>query len=169
MAKILYLMGAGASYGKRGDDFTVRIQRTKENVISTSSRSCCSIAEGLPVVMEIPRRLLYIRELIYTASASNKEAKENLLVDLTWLYDGTSKHATIDTFAKKLYLTGRTQEYERLKKILSIYLIIEQIINKPDSRYDTFLANVLTQALDIPANIKVLTWNYDSQFELAYK
>ena len=168
MAKILYLMGAGASYGKRGDDFTYRITRTKGDIVHTSSRSCCNINEGLPVVMEIPQRLLYVRELIYMASCSNKEAKENLIADLTWLYNGTAKHATIDTFAKKLYLTGRTQEYERLKKVLSIYLIIEQIINNPDSRYDTFLANFLTQTIDIPANIKVLTWNYDSQFEFAF-
>lgn len=168
MAKILYLMGAGASYGKRGDDFTYRITRTKGDIVHTSSRSCCSINEGLPVVMEIPKRLLYVQELIYMARCSNKEAKENLIADLTWLYNGTAKHATIDTFAKKLYLTGRTQDYERLKKILSIYLIIEQIINKPDSRYDTFLANVLTPSLCIPANIKVLTWNYDSLFEFAF-
>lgn len=161
-------MGAGASYGKRGDNFTFRISRTKEGVEHVSSCSCCCITDGLPVVIEIPQRLLYVRELIYTARCSNKEAKENLLIDLTWLYNGAAKHATIDTFAKKLYLTGRTQEYERLKKVLSIYLIIEQIINKPDSRYDTFLANVLTQTLDIPANIKVLTWNYDSQFEFAF-
>lgn len=168
MAKILYLMGAGASYGKRGDDFTYRITRTKGDVTSTSSRSCCRIIEGLPVVMEISQRLLYVRELIYMARCSNKEAKENLITDLTWLYDGAAKHATIDTFAKKLYLTGRAQDYEKLKKILSIYLIIEQIINKPDSRYDTFLANVLTQELSIPENIKILTWNYDSLFEFAF-
>ena len=47
--------------------------------------------------------------------------------------------------------------------------IIEQIINKPDNRYDTFLANILTSQLTIPNEIRIVTWNYDSQFEIAYK
>lgn len=52
--------------------------------------------------------------------------------------------------------------------MLSIYFIIEQIINKPDSRYDTFLANILTSNIEIPERIRILTWNYDSLFEIAF-
>jgi hypothetical protein len=35
-------------------------------------------------------------------------------------------------------------------------------------RYDSFYASVLDSTNKIPSNIKILSWNYDSQFELAF-
>lgn len=178
MTDVVYLMGAGASFGKRGkEDLFHKVEINSGDAVSTNYIQYANILEGMPLVIEIPQRMLYICDLIrnsdsttdfYVTQTSFEFTKDLLVKDLMWLYDGAIKHATIDTFAKKLFLTGKVEEYNKLKKLLAIYFIIEQVINKPDSRYDTFLANILTPNLEIPDRIKILTWNYDSQFEIAF-
>ena len=166
-------MGAGASYGKREKD-------------SNGKDIAGKILEGLPIVNEIPLRLQQIIELYSEPSYKEddsvtiseipinlKNAQATLVNDLRWLYDNTKRHATIDTFAKKIFLTEKRDDYTKLKRLLSIYFKTEQLINRPDSRYDTFLASVLQRnpkgKLRISNDISILTWNYDSQFEIAYR
>ena len=161
MSKVVYLMGAGASYGKRWKDATGKDLWGK-------------IFEGLPIVSEIPDRLEHIKTLFTQETISEySETQKELEHDFNWLIDNTRRHATIDTFAKKLFLTNQTAEYTKLKRLLSLYFKAEQLINRPDGRYDTFLASVLQKnskgKLRISDDITILTWNYDSQFEIAYK
>lgn len=170
MDKIVYLMGAGASRGKRFSDDKGRSVGESNDII-----------EGLPVVSELSGRLDYIYNLIKDitpiskqyqtndGSCASEKAKELLLKDLMWLKTETKKHATIDTFAKKLFLKKEIDLFNKVKLLLSLFFVIEQNIGIPDGRYDTFLANVLTSKLEIPNNIKILTWNYDRQFEIAYR
>lgn len=173
MSKVVYLLGAGSSYGKREKD-------------SNGKDIPGKILEGLPIANEIPLRLQQIIEL-YSEPTYNdsdtetsseitvnlKNAQSALVDDLQWLYDNIKRHATIDTFAKKLFLTQKKDEYIKLKRLLSIYFKTEQLINRPDDRYDTFLASVLQRntngKLRISNDIAILTWNYDSQFEIAYR
>ena len=182
MTDVVYLMGAGASFGRRiKEGLSHKVEIIKGGTKSISHIHCANILEGMPLVVEIPQRIQYICDLIRNSESTTdysttiidskkviRETKGLLIKDLMWLYEGAIKHATIDTFAKKLYLTGKTEEYNKVKKLLAIYFVIEQIINKPDARYDTFLANILTLNLEIPDRIKILTWNYDSQFEIAF-
>lgn len=193
MSKIVYLLGAGASCGDRARDKNGNI--TKQKVygdvdavgVRNIKAECVGITEGLPLVVEIPGRLAYIIEKIKGCPCSMNisnlalplgfidggvkfdTAKEMLIKDLEWLRAASENHATIDTFAKKLYLKGQLREFAKVENLLSIFFIIEQIINKKDGRYDTFLASVLDLNLNIDDRITILTWNYDSQFELAYK
>lgn len=162
MSKIIYLLGAGASYGKRDPKG--------------------SIVEGLPIVNEISEQLEFVIELIKATSFDNhlqetfkkkystdiEEAKRFLLDWFTWLQDNCSRHATIDTFAKKLWLKHDTQDFEKVEFLLTSFFLILQSKIPFDRRYDTFLANVLDTNLQIPDDISILTWNYDSQFDLAY-
>lgn len=171
MSKVVYLMGAGASYGKREDPK----DGTKD-----------SISEGIPIVREFIEQLEYVMSIysgfnfkdnpfhiLSSIKINLIDAQNELLHDFQWLIDNTKRHATVDTFAKKLFLTNQENDYFKLKRILSIFLMTEQFIHKPDSRYDTFLANVLQRKangkLRISDDITILTWNYDSQFEIAYK
>ena len=56
-----------------------------------------------------------------------------------------------------------------MKSLLCAFFLWEQLEHKPDGRYDTFLANVLdSQSLNIPEDISIISWNYDSQIELAF-
>lgn len=174
MSKVVYVMGAGASRGKREKD-------------SNGKDIPGRIVEGLPVVNEIPMRLEKVKELfeqpVYGendivenqnthASKLCRDCQKELTDDFQWLIENTKRHATIDTFAKKLFITGQTVDYNRLKRLLSVFFKVEQLINPPDSRYDSFLASVAHPnscgKLRISEDITILTWNYDSQFEIAY-
>lgn len=190
MSKIVYLLGAGASFGVRDkDNSTIGVPDVYEDseIIGTYVKyEYANIIEGLPLVSEIPGRLAYIIDKIKNCSCSYKTtnlilplganggtgfdtAKNILIEDLTWLKDASASHATIDTFAKKLYLKNELKDFYKVELLLSIFFIIKQKINKKDGRYDTFLASVLDSKLNIDDRITILTWNYDNQFELAYK
>lgn len=189
MAKVVYLLGAGASAGKERscvETFSVP-QLSKDGVETKLEYQCPKITSGVPMVVDIPQRLRYVAYLLRNRKDSDEElnhtifplgkwsgagyedVKDRLIKDFETLANNCERHATIDTYAKKLFLTKEKQELEKLKKLLSIFLIIEQYLNEPDTRYDTFLANVLTNALTLPNEIAILSWNYDSQIEIAYR
>lgn len=179
MSKIVYYFGAGASYGEN---------RTILHPSGLNSVDEIIINAGLPIVSEIASRLRTFHKYvdgINTSVENNvieiwgirftgvkkelEDTKQELLKDIAWLHNETIKHATIDTFAKKLYLSGKTSDYKRLEKVLCLYLVWEQLDHRGDQRYDTFLASVLTEkGLQLPSEISVVSWNYDSQFEIAY-
>lgn len=185
MSRIIYLLGAGASRGKRTFDNQKPSDSNKKTTDDNKNTITNTIEEGLPTVLEIPSRLDYIIYKIKNIQLSEKEkslplplnnfpfmglsdAMQSLVEDFQWLKKQNAAHATIDTFAKKLYLKKDENNFIKLKHLLSIYFILEQFINKPDNRYDTFLANILTSELKIPQDITILTWNYDSQFEITF-
>jgi len=164
MSKIIYYLGAGASYGIRKDH---------------------EIAEGIPVVKEIPSEFdafksfigkaeipegdIVFHDMYRTGHDDVENEKRYMLHDINSLVEGIKEHATIDTYARKLYLTKRDRDLERLKSLLCAFFLWEQLKHRPDGRYDTFLANVLdNQTLNIPEEISIISWNYDSQIELAF-
>ena len=164
MSKIIYYIGAGASYGIRKND---------------------EITEGIPVVKEIPSEFdafksfiekaevpegdIVFQDMYRTGHADVEDAKRYMLHDINSLVQGIKEHATIDTYARKLYLTNRNSDLERLKSLLCAFFLWEQLEHRPDGRYDTFLANVLdNKTLNIPEEISIISWNYDSQIELAF-
>lgn len=155
MNKIVYLFGAGAS------------------------------RNALPIVNEIPQKLeelinllkqeelqLSDSEIFEDINVKNLEPKksyqEHLINDLEWLLSESSKHASVDTFAKKLTIKRDYKNLKRLKIALSIFFVFEQTINSPDKRYDSFFASIHNELYDFPENIRILSWNYDYQFELSY-
>lgn len=160
MSKIVYLLGAGASRGTRDE------------------KDEKSIVTGLPIVNEIEGELENIISLLDSLSVNDKELEENkqrLIKDYQNLKVECSNHATIDTYAKKLWLQGKKKEFAQVELLLTVFFILEQIIHKPDKRYDTFFANVLQRELEcsddltLPDDIRILSWNYDNQLELAYR
>lgn len=152
MSKVLYLFGAGAS------------------------------AQSLPVVEGIPNAFDSILNLlsedefklsesdVFDSFPDNKKKyyQDMMIEDLKWLKDESANHASVDTFAKKLELIGNKEELKRLKIALSIFFLLLQSTNKADQRYDTFYASIFTTFNEKPKNIKILSWNYDSQFEQSY-
>ena len=169
MSNVVYLLGAGASYGQRKDP----------EVITMDDVSL--IEEGLPVVNEINDELNYIIGIIdsvelndgnYKFKGEKCEAyilKEELINGFEWLLKESSRHATIDTFAKKLYLKNDINNYGRLKFLLSSFFFLEQHMHPYDKRYDTFFANILNKDLTLPNNIFLVTWNYDLQLDIAFR
>jgi len=151
--KITYYFGAGASYG------------------------------ALPIVDQIPEWVKKMIELLksdkYKLSDEEQyrdkpnklkyEYQKDYIADLEWLLKQSANHASIDTFAKKLYIRQDWDRLKKLKIVFSIYLILEQIKNKTNTRYDSFYASILTRnSTSFPQNVRILSWNYDFQFEKAY-
>ena len=141
-------------------------------------------ANCLPVINELPIRLRHLRDELRANSVNFPEdIDENLLKCIDEILIDIESHTTIDTLAKKYYLTGKLEKLKRLKKVLITYFqyeqsFIEGIIRKstlkevPDKRYDSFIATIIDnhiKNLSLPNNFKIITWNYDIQFELAYQ
>ena len=158
MSQVVYLLGAGASRGTRDE----------RNGILT----------GLPIVKEIKDELQNMINLLASVPLNDKELEESkqmLIRGFQQLKVACSDNATIDTYAKKLWLQGKKDEFAQVELLLTIFFILEQVIHKPDNRYDSFFANILLRELEcsdeltFPDNIRILSWNYDNQLELVYR
>lgn len=118
---------------------------------------------------------------------SNHQVELKMLVDdIDWLINETKEYETIDVYAKKLY-DNRSNLLNKLKMVLTFYFYFEQCINIPsknstkgplqfqrirDPRYDSLVSQIAKNSFgDIKLNdkIKILTWNYDMQIDLAIK
>ena len=174
MGKVVYLLGAGASYGARGEKD--KVFKFKNPITGTIGQySCPNIIAGLPIVSELPQRIRYMLSIIQdymdkTELDGEKRTRcQNLADGFSKLLDGCTKHATIDTFVKKLWIQ-KSPEYKAVERYISAYFMLEQIlIAKPDQRYDTFIASILDDLNQLfPDNISVISWNYDYQLELAF-
>ena len=96
------------------------------------------------------------------------EIKEQFIKDVMWLAKECIAHSSVDTFARKLYLSNRLNDLIKLKALVSEFLLTKQIQNGIDKRYDAFFAALLDKSdsgLILPNNIKILSWNYDKQIE----
>lgn len=78
--------------------------------------------------------------------------------------------ASIDTVAKRLFLIDpQSHDYKQYKRMLALWLTVTQRFNKPDPRYELFLATVLDAPnVGISPRLNLISWNYDLQFEIAY-
>ena len=145
---VTYLLGAGASFGNR------------------ETNGC--IIRGVPIVSELDMAIKQVVNILKSKSLDiDQESLNSIIADLTWLLNNCNSYPTIDTYAKMLYVTGKDSEYNKLKRTLSIFFLLEQLYFKHDQRYDSFIASLLDENKKFPP-INILTWNYDIQFELAY-
>ena len=158
MSRIVYLFGAGASFGKRAEN-------DKDEIL-----------EGLPIVSEFPVQIEILIEKIcneeknpkFYGTKTEPWEYDKLKEEFRWLKESSENHQTIDTFAKKLWVTDKA-EYQRLKSALSAFLTLVQLFESPDKRYDAFFANILgSSSSKLPNDMSILSWNYDYQFEIAY-
>lgn len=158
MSKVVYLLGAGASFG------------TRENGIGSP------IITGLPIVSEIGRELENMANLLASLTLNEKELEEcklRLVKDFRGLKDKCAG-ATIDSYARELWLKRDMPGFSRVELLLTIFFIFEQIVHKPDGRYKSFLSkiaqkDIVYDALELSPEIGILSWNYDNQIELAYR
>ena len=165
MANVTYYIGAGASAGKRGDNGYIIEGLPCVNEISACLWNICNLLDK----NTIPNDLEWMNPQIGLASVADWESvRQNLWRRLQSLRIHCEQNATIDTYAKKLVLKKRQDEFKELEQLLALFFIYLQLQNYPDTRYDTFLANILEPNLHFPPNIRVISWNYDSQFEIAY-
>lgn len=152
MSAVTYLLGAGASYG-------VRDKETKSGGNM--------ILRGVPVINEF-------KYAIDSLIAKHIRELNPINHDLRVLSQICEEYPTVDTFAKLLYVTKSPTftnypniDYDKLKRLLSIFLLLSQEVRTRDSRYDGFIASVIKDNGEFPP-MTILSWNYDAQFEMAY-
>lgn len=109
MRKIVYLLGAGAS------------------------------ANAIPVVKSMNLRIKMLRGIFERINNKLNERStykirdcefdnrnfSNLLNGIRKIVDQINEHYSIDTYAKKLYLTG-DEDYNKLKHFINLYILFEQ-------------------------------------------
>jgi len=162
---ITYLLGAGASYN------ALPIVEGIPNALNEFAN------EFYPgVEKDISLELNHLDNLAsqYYKSANSLEARKfhfnnikKFHNDIVWLHREAFNHTSIDTFAKKLYLKKDYTNLKRLKIILSCFFLYLQT-KEFDKRYDSFFASILDNLSELPKNLKILSWNYDSQLEIAF-
>ena len=158
MGKVIYLLGAGASFG------------TREKGIGSP------IVTGLPIVSEIEGELENMASLLASLSLKDddlEECKQKLTKDFQDLKNQCAG-ITIDSYARELCFQKDMRGFSRVELLLTIFFIFEQIVHKPDGRYKSFLSkiaqkDIVYDALELSPEIGILSWNYDNQIELAYR
>ena len=168
MANITYLLGAGASY-----DALPIVENIPNSLNAFSNDFDPGILKELNPLEFINGGSLAKKFLIRLDSNKAEQEKYYYQIkrfhnDILWLKEESYNHSSIDTFAKKLYLQKNYEALKKLKLILSFFFLYMQT-KKFDKRYDSFFASILEDLNSIPNNIKVLSWNYDSQLELAFQ
>ena len=153
--KITYLLGAGASY----------------NTLPLVENFKVYLNEFLGYISDLD----ILSDSQYFLGISNmytqREYFELFKQTIEWMSDQSDKHASIDTFAKKLLVTNSNDELRRLKAGLTSYFILEQIRRQTNQRYDSFIASIIDHKKrreNLPNNINIISWNYDFQIEKAY-
>lgn len=156
--QITYLMGAGAS--QRALPVTSQIPAALDNF----TRAILDKNNQLP-----ESEFFEFKDIIgKTVKEYKGKIQKEFYEILQWLQDEVRRHISIDTLAKKLYVTQRGNDFLKLKIALSCFFVYIQIKRNVDLRYDGFIANLINTEGDLPKNLKILSWNYDFQFEKTY-
>ncbi|BDA80239.1 hypothetical protein LPTSP3_g31690 [Leptospira kobayashii] len=151
---VTYLLGAGASANR-----IPVVKEFNKNIEKFKSR----------IEFEFNTENLRFNDSDRQITISPTQAKERLIKDYEWLINESANFSTIDTFAKKLALTG-DRNYKKLKYLLSFFLTAVQSTKQNDYRYDNLFAALLgikNGKVEVPKNLSIVTWNYDLQTEIA--
>jgi hypothetical protein len=161
MSKITYLLGAGASCNA-----LPLVNNFKDRLDSFDKR----LVENLQICMKSSTTTDF-NEFAPFGGKKGKDLRESIF----WLKDVADKHASIDTYAKKLFIRNDNEALKILRKLkatLSCYLLLEQSIQEADKRYDNFFASTLIRDQrgypSLPNEVNIITWNYDTQLEKSF-
>lgn len=156
MARVTYLLGAGASADALPivNKFEEELKNIIHYIRNFNKEELGSSYNDKKVIEEIPL------------------VKEFAIKHLTELLEGCIKHRSVDTYAKRLFLTINKNKdlYRRTKcSIILFFELYKLTKGKIDKRYDAFLATILNRNTPrFPSDINILSWNYDYEFEQAY-
>ena len=132
-------------------------------------------AKSLPVAKDMPCRLQELANKIetYTDRGDHLNGRvEEIVEDLRWLAESSHKLSSVDALARNLYLRVEEQQTARVKKALAAFFLLEQAQRPVDPRYRDLLSCLCqldeNGSVAMPTDVRVISWNYDMQFEKAY-
>jgi hypothetical protein len=176
MAKITYLLGAGASYN-----------------------SCPILEKQAEMMIEIAKKEIYRLELTREndGTLKNYDFSNKIYLDISekneykilwyigYFGEKAKEFSTIDIYARKLYLNREWEEYRLLKMAVSIFFDLWEnfyfkqfktdetnYFKKIDNRYKSLFSVLLNDNdgnIELNSDFKFLTWNYDLQLEETFK
>ena len=108
----------------------------------------------------------------YKVVPEHEDVFASLCSEMRALADRAKSYPSIDLLARILYLRGEKAELRQLKATLSAYYALEQSRSHSDPRYGFFFAYMADRdangILAMPTNMRVVSWNYDMQFEKSF-
>jgi hypothetical protein len=163
---ITYLLGAGASYNAIPivDEFPACYDYLSDAYLKLLSDKLSTVEESAAIIYALSEKFSEFNKLI----------------------KNTEQFSSIDTYAKMLSLNGNSNELHKYKSLLNTFFLLWQsnyfikpknrsLINNfnwdfIDRRFISLFANFLVNKngkVIMPENLKLITWNYDFQIELA--
>ncbi|MFT3845388.1 MAG: hypothetical protein QM725_10065 [Lacibacter sp.] len=186
MANVTYLLGAGASANCLPviQNFSKRLLISKK-ILEEDIQARSDLYN---INFDTPRKPPIISDL---------DAAKEIIKELEWVISESATHQTIDTLAKKFFHKDLKSLFRLKRILIFFFLfeqkmakrinsqihkddhenaksyeenLVSSIKEASDKRYDSFIAAVLKNIpnkIELQNNIKVLSWNYDCQFEIA--
>lgn len=94
---------------------------------------------------------------------------KSLIDELSYFNKELVDFATVDTYARKLVFIKDVKRLFILKRVMTCFFAYNQMKSPVKSRYDSFVASIIRDNTQYPIDekIRILSWNYDIQLELA--
>ena len=130
--------------------------------------------KSLPLAKDTPSRMRDLAKKLSNGDFGLDSHHKFLLDGLCGEMKELAGRATpsIDVLAHRYYLQGNDFELRRLKATLSGFFLLEQSRQPSDHRYVDFFAQLAGKddigRLLMPTDIRVVSWNYDMQFEKSF-
>lgn len=144
-------------------------------------------AQALPVVNEMAAAIAAQRSWMSEIIGLHPERRiyERYWKYLWKLIHDYTPYGTVDTYARSLFVQGRTEELAELKLHLTLFFLLEQInmarsrsnsndgfppyvkSASIDPRYMGLLALLVKENKGITNRVNFISWNYDVQVEMA--
>ena len=135
-------------------------------------------AHSLPLVSNTPASMRKLADELGTDDCRQRVAScqtgtlEQLAERLECLAEHADSCPSIDVLARLHYLRGEYKDLRRLKTTLSAFYMVEEGRQFADPRYGHFFAYMADRdrsgAVTMPTNLRVISWNYDHQFERSF-
>ncbi len=159
MAKITYLLGAGAS----------------KDAVPLANELMAKMIElnvDIDKCLEINDYARPVKSGSPTFLVEDFNLATEYKTDLKQLSIGIGKQTSLDNYAKSLIRKKDFLNLDKLKALLSTYFAMQILFTKNETapRYNSFWLS-MTRKKDITKltnNVRILSWNYDSQIELSY-
>jgi len=176
MAKITYLLGAGASYYA-----CPILEKQAEMMIIVAKEIIQELGFDQNELL-YPTNINFIDEK-YLDLKPNNEYK--ILWWMGHFGEMAKEYNTIDTYARKLFLNDEFRKYRLLKMSVSVFFDLWEnfyskdffvndnlLYNKVDNRYKSLFSVLLDKTdgkIRLNQDFKFISWNYDLQLEEAFK
>lgn len=174
MAKVTYYLGAGASFHSCP-------------ILDKQAEMMLAIAKyELTEIDKFQKNKLTYKFLYEERDYLPENNKKKILWYMGYFGKQALKYNTIDTYARKLYLTDELKELHLLKMCVSVFFDIwENFFDKElkfidsienytsiDKRYISLFSILLDKKdgkIKLNDSFKFISWNYDLQLESAFK